>query len=218
MIDSRIPDHFEWRFALVALGILLLGVISIYSATHDLDKTGSLPMYGKQMIWILVGMVAFLVAMAIDYHRLASQAYLIYGLTLVMLVLVLFGGRSSRGAQRWFALGPVAFQPSEVAKLVLVIVLAKYFADVQRTGWIQQVIIPGLLTAPGLLLILKQPDLGTAMSFTFIYLAMVLMGGFHAKTLGMAILFTAMLFPFIWELFWTSLHDYQRERILGSHP
>ncbi|TLY34969.1 MAG: rod shape-determining protein RodA [Nitrospirae bacterium] len=214
MIDSRIPDHFEWRFALVALGILLLGVISIYSATHDLDKTGSLPMYGKQMIWILVGMVAFLVAMAIDYHRLASQAYLIYGLTLVMLVLVLFGGRSSRGAQRWFALGPVAFQPSEVAKLVLVIVLAKYFADVQRTGWIQQVIIPGLLTAPGLLLILKQPDLGTAMSFTFIYLAMVLMGGFHAKTLGMAILFTAMLFPFIWELFWTSLHDYQRERIL----
>src|SRR6266542_3016065 len=107
MIDSRIPDHFEWRFELVTMGILLLGVISIYSATHDLDKAGHLPMYAQQMIWILVGMLSFLVAMAIDYHRLASQADLIYGLTLVMLVLVLMGGRSSRGAQRWFSLGPV---------------------------------------------------------------------------------------------------------------
>ncbi len=133
---------------------------------------------------------------------------------LLLLALVLVMGRSTRGAQRWFALGPFAFQPSEVAKLVLVLVLAKYFADVQRSGWIQRVIVPGLLMLPGLLLILKQPDLGTAMSFSFIFVAMVLVGGLHTKSLGMGILFTSMLFPFAWELVWTSLHDYQRERIM----
>ena len=208
MIESRIPDNFEWRFALVGLSILTLGVLSIYSVTHDLDQAGRLPLYTKQIIWIVIGFAAFLCAMVIDYHRVGRYAYLIYALTLVLLVLVLVGGRSSRGAQRWFALGPFAFQPSELAKLVLVLVLAKYFAEVQRSGWLP------LITAPGLLLILKQPDLGTAMSFTFIYLSMVLIGGLHARTLGMGLLFTSMLFPFIWELFWTSLHDYQRERIM----
>jgi rod shape determining protein RodA len=214
MIESRIPDNFEWRLGLVTLAILTLGVLSIYSVTHDLDQPGRLPLYAKQIVWISVGMVALLGALAVDYHRLGRYAYPIYVITLILLVLVLLGGRSSRGAQRWFALGPFAFQPSELAKLVLVLVLAKYFAEVQRSGWVQLVAIPGLITLPGLLLILKQPDLGTAMSFTFIYLSMVLIGGLHARTLGLGLLFTSMLFPFIWELFWSSLHDYQRERIM----
>ncbi len=170
MIESRLPDNFELRFALVALSILALGVLSIYSVTSDLDQADRIPFYTKQIIWIGVGFFAFLAAMAVDYHRLGRFAYVIYGITLLVLVAVLIGGRSSRGAQRWFALGPFAFQPSELAKLVLVVVLAKYFAEVQRTGWLQLVVIPGLITLPGLLLILKQPDLGTAMSFMFIYL------------------------------------------------
>jgi len=198
----------------VSLGILFLGVASIYSVTHELEQAGQVPHYAKQVAWILVGVVAFLVALAIDYHTLARHAYLLYGLMLVLLALVLIMGRASRGAQRWFALGPFAFQPSEIAKVVLVLVLAKYFADAHRGGWVQRVIVPGLLTIPGLLLILKQPDLGTAMSFTFIYLSMVLVAGLHAKALGLGVLFTSMLFPFIWEVFWMSLHDYQRDRIL----
>src|SRR3989454_3875781 len=214
MIDTRSPDSFEWRFVLVALGILALGVISIYSVSPSPLSKGQTPLYAKQLAWILIGLVAFLAALAIDYHSLARHAYVLYGLTLILLVLVLVMGRSSRGAQRWFAVGPLTFQPSEVAKLVLVLVLSKYFADVQRAGWIQRVIVPGLITLPGLLLILKQPDLGTAMSFTFIFVSMVLVGGLHAKALGLGVLFTSMLFPFAWELIWTSLHDYQRDRIL----
>jgi rod shape determining protein RodA len=214
MIDARTPDSFEWRFGLVAMGILAVGVLSIYSVSAGLTPSGQAPLYAKQLVWILIGILAFLTAVAIDYHKLARHAYVLYGAMLLLLALVLVMGRSTRGAQRWFALGPFAFQPSEVAKLVLVLVLAKYFADVQRSGWIQRVIVPGLLMLPGLILILKQPDLGTAMSFTFIFVAMVLVGGLHTKALGMGILFTSMLFPFAWELLWTSLHDYQRERIL----
>src|SRR2546425_6413554 len=214
MTDTRSPDSFEWRFVLVALGILALGVISIYSVSPSTTPKGQTPLYVKQLTWILIGLVAFLAAIAIDYHTLARHAYILYGLTLILLALVLVVGRVSRGAQRWFAVGPLVFQPSEVAKLVLVLMLSKYFADVQRFGWIQRVIVPGLLTLPGLLLILKQPDLGTAMSFTFIFVSMVLVGGLHAKALGLGVLFTSMLFPFAWELIWTSLHDYQRDRIL----
>ena len=214
MIGSRTPDNFEWRFVLVSAGILLLGVLSIYNVTRDLEAAGHVPFYAKQVVWILVGVVAFLAAVAFDYHTLARHAYLLYGITLILLALVLIAGRSSRGAQRWFALGPFAFQPSEMAKLVLVFVLARYFSAGQRAGWLQRVIIPGLITLPGLLLILKQPDLGTAMSFTFVCLSMILVAGLHARALGMGVLFTSMLFPFIWELFWTSLHDYQRERIM----
>src|SRR6266568_4445915 len=179
MIDTRSPDSFEWRFVLGALGILALGVISIYSVSPSTTPKGQTPLYAKQLTWILIGLVAFLAAVAIDYHKLARHAYILYGF-----------------------------------KLVLVLVLSKYFADVQRFGWIQRVIVPGLITLPGLLLILKQPDLGTAMSFTFIFVTMVLVGGLHAKALGLGVLFTSMLFPFAWELIWTSLHDYQRERIL----
>src|SRR6266571_1790204 len=182
MIDTRSPDSFEWRFVLVALGILALGVISIYSVSPSTTPKGQTPLYAKQLTWILIGLVAFLAAVAIDYHKLARHAYILYGFTLVLLALVL--------------------------------VLSKYFADVQRFGWIQRVIVPGLITLPGLLLILKQPDLGTAMSFTFIFVSMVLVGGLHAKALGLGVLFTSMLFPFAWELIWTSLHDYQRDRIL----
>src|SRR5256886_5635328 len=129
MTDTRSPDSFEWRFVLVALGILALGVISIYSVSPITTPKGQTPLYAKQLTWILVGLVAFLAAVAIDYHTLARHAYILYGLTLVLLVFVLIIGRSSRGAQRWFAVGPLVFQPSEVAKLVLVLVLAKYFAD-----------------------------------------------------------------------------------------
>jgi rod shape determining protein RodA len=214
MIDTRTPDNFEWRFVLVAMGILAVGVTSIYSISPDPTPAGQAPLYAKQLAWILIGLLAFLTAIAIDYHTLARHAYVLYAATLILLALVLVMGRSSRGAQRWLSLGPIAFQPSEVAKLMLVLVLAKYFADVQRSGWAQRVIVPGLLALPGLLLILKQPDLGTAMSFSFIFVSMVLVGGLHAKALGMGILFTSMLFPFAWELIWTSMHDYQRERIL----
>src|SRR5213594_3744854 len=192
MIDTRSPDSFEWRFVLVALGILAVGVISIYSVSPSPMSKGQTPLFAKQLAWILIGLVAFLAAVAIDYHSLARHAYVLYGLTLILLVLVLVMGRSSRGAQRWFAVGPLTFQPSEVAKLVLVLVLSKYFADVQRAGWIQRVIVPGLITLPGLLLILKQPDLGTAMSFTFIFVSMFLVGGLHAKALGVVVFFTYM--------------------------
>ncbi len=213
ILHVRIIDNFEWRYLGVIGAILALGVLSIYSITHSV-QAGMLPLYARQMLWILIGCVAFVVMLIADYHKIARLAYPLYGLVLVLLVVVLIVGKTSRGAQRWIPIGPFAFQPSEFAKLVLVLVLASYYAKAPREGWIQRLILPGLIMTPGLLLILKQPDLGSGLSFLAIYAAMLLVAGVRSKAVGILLLVSLMLFPFAWETLWRSLHDYQRERIM----
>jgi rod shape determining protein RodA len=214
LTEHRGLDSFDIRYVALILAILGIGVLSIYSVTHG-QKGGMAPYYLKQLIWIGLGAAAFLVMWASDYHYLARFAYPAYALILLMLVFVLFEGRTSKGAQRWIALGPFTFQPSEFAKLVLVLVLAHYYSKAPRVGWLQRVIVPGLLVLPGLLLILKQPDLGSGLSFVAVYAAMLLMVGVRSQALGFILLFSIMLFPFAWEGVWGSLHDYQRQRIMA---
>jgi rod shape determining protein RodA len=213
VMDSRALDSFEWRFLLVVGAILSVGVVSIYSVTH-LQTGPGLPLYVKQMVWIGLGVVAFTVMLLVDYHKISRLSYLLYGIVLLLLVVVLVAGKTSRGAQRWIPIGPFAFQPSEFAKLVLVLVLATYYASAPRQGWLQRVVLPGLIMMPGLLLILKQPDLGSGLAYLAIYAAMLMVVGVRSKALGILLLFSLMLFPFVWEVLWGSLHDYQRERIM----
>ena len=212
VINSRGFDNFDFRFIGLIFAILGVGVLSIYSVTHD--QGVGFPFYAKQLVWIMLGTVAFLVMWLSDYHRIARLAYPAYAVILILLAVVLFEGKSSRGAQRWIPIGPFAFQPSEFAKLVLILTLAHYYSEAPRVGWLQRVVLPGLLMLPGLFLILKQPDLGSGLSFLAVYAAMLLMVGMRSKALGVILLFSLMLFPFAWEMMWGSLHDYQRQRIM----
>ncbi|MCP9451468.1 MAG: rod shape-determining protein RodA [Nitrospira sp.] len=214
MAEGRGFDTFDLRYVGLILAILGIGVLSIHSATHN-QEAGAAPYYLKQLAWIGIGAVAFVILWAWDYHAIARLAYPAYALVLLLLVFVLFEGRTSKGAQRWIALGPFSFQPSEFAKLVLVVVLAHYYSKAPRVGWLQRVIVPGLLVLPGLLLILKQPDLGSGLSFVAVYAAMLLMVGVRSQTAGIVLLFSVMLFPFVWEGIWGALHDYQRQRIMA---
>ena len=214
VMDRRGLDNFDLRFLSLIAAILSIGVLSIYSVTHDQGGSG-LPFYAKQVIWILVGAVAFVIMTVWDYHRLARLAYPAYAVILILLAYVLFEGKTSRGAQRWIPIGPFAFQPSEFAKLVLILVMAHYYSKAPRVGWLQRVVIPGALMLPGLLLILKQPDLGSGLSFMAVYAAMLLIVGMRSQALGVILLFSLMLFPFAWEVMWGSLHDYQRQRIMA---
>lgn len=214
MMDNRGFDNFDVRFIGLVFLILAVGVLSIFSVTHDQAGPG-VPIFAKQIIWILLGTVAFLIMLVWDYHRIARVAYPAYAIILVLLAVVLVEGKTSRGAQRWIPIGPFVFQPSEFAKLVLILVLAHYYSKAPRVGWLQRVVMPGLLMLPGLFLILKQPDLGSGLSFLAVYAAMLLMVGMRSQALGVILLFSLMLFPFAWELMWGSLHDYQRQRIMA---
>jgi rod shape determining protein RodA len=213
LIDNRGLDSFDLRYLGLVVAILGIGVLSIHSVTHA--QQGGVPYYLKQLVWIALGAVAFVVMLVSDYHRIARLAYPAYAVVLLMLAYVLVEGRTSKGAQRWIALGPFSFQPSEFAKLVLILVLAHYYSKAPRVGWLQRVIVPGFLMLPGLVLILKQPDLGSGLSFVAVYGAMLLMVGVRSQALGVILLFSVMLFPFAWEGVWGSLHDYQRQRIMA---
>lgn len=205
--------NLDGRLLGVVFAILVVGVLSIYSVT-DTETSRSTPLYVKQFVWICAGAVAFLLMLLIDYHKLARYAGPIYVLALVLLLIVLVAGKASRGSQRWISLGLFAVQPSEFAKLALILVLASYYAHRPREGWVRRVLVPGLITLPGFLLILKQPDLGSSLSFVAIYVSVVLVIGIRRQALGLGVLFGLMLFPFAWGGMWESLHDYQRERLL----
>src|SRR5680860_384298 len=213
-VNRRGLDTFDWCFLGVIMAIISVGILSIYSVTNTRATTG-FPIYLKQATWMVVGSLAFLVAVGIDYHKLARLSYLLYGIGLILLIIVLIAGKTSRGSQRWIPFGPFAVQPSEFIKIPLLLMLAAYYGATPREGWIRRLIIPGLIVLPGFLLILKQPDLGSSLGFLAIFLVVVLTVGMKSKAFGFVILAALMLFPFAWGGVWGSLHEYQQDRILS---
>jgi len=207
-------DGLELSFVAVILGILAIGLLSIYSVT-PMNPSKGMPIFFKQLTWIGVGTLAFLVMASVDYHKWARLSYVLYGLGLVLLLIVMFYGKSSRGAQRWIPLGPLAIQPSEFIKVPLILILSAYYGTRTRHGWWARVIVPGLIALPGFLLILKQPDLGSSLSFLAIFFTLLLAVGVKSKAFGLVLLSSLMIFPFAWGELWGSLHDYQKERILS---
>ena len=211
---NRSIDTLEWSLVGVILSILFVGIISIYSVSSGNSMT-AFPVYLKQSVWILVGLFAFWVIGSMDYHKLARLSIVLYVIGLTLLISVFLIGKSSRGAQRWIPLGPFAFQPSEFIKLPLILSLASYYSYKVRQGWWYRVIMPALITLPGFLLILKQPDLGSSLSFLAIYVTLLLAVGIKSKAFGLVLLSALMIFPFAWSGLWGSLHDYQKERIIS---
>ncbi len=215
MIDRRLIDNFDWRIPGVVLAIAGIGVFTLYTTGSSEGSIQGTPVYLKQVYWLALGVLAFLAALALDYHTLIRYGYAWYGASLVLLVWVLLAGRMSQGAQRWIPLGPFSFQPSELAKLGLLFALVKYFADRPRHAGIwHRLILPSLLWVVPAALILKQPDLGTGLVVTFLFVVTLYLVGLRYRSLVFLLVCSLMAFPFAWHLFWQSLKEYQRERIL----
>ncbi len=216
------PERFNklpWGMIALIVAIAGLGLAAVYSATYTLR--GPSPLFTKQVIWIGLGLVAMFLALIPDYHTIARFAYLIYAATLLLLLLVMFIGRSGMGAQRWLALGPFVFQPSELAKLSITLALARYFAeDPKRGGYgLRDLAIPGLMVLVPLLLVLKQPDLGTGIMLVFTSSLVVVLAGIRlravlAVVLTIAAVASLLLFvPPVRHKIWGSLKPYQQNRI-----
>ncbi len=125
-------------------------------------------------------------------------------------------GRVGQGAQRWISLGLFDLQPSELMKVALLLVLAKEFAArYSRQGLgLAQMPFPVLLVAVPTFLVLRQPDLGSALAIAFVFVVMVFLVGLKSRIVIFGILLVLMLFPFLWHFFWNSLKEYQRDRLL----
>jgi len=213
-VDTRTICGFDRLLFIALFLILAMGVLSIYSVTGSLGTQGT-PLYLKQIHWIILGWLVFLVMAWIDYREFARFAYPIYLVTVLTLALVPIIGRTGMGAKRWLTLGSFSFQPSELAKIGILLALAKYFSDAAPKKGLN---LRQLLTASGLLLlpvlfILKQPDLGTALSISSIFLSMVFVLGLRSRFLIYFSLISMMISPFVGHFGWNHLKDYQKKRI-----
>src|SRR5207249_4516254 len=176
MKDAPGTRDYDWWLLAILATICALGVVEIYSATHGSGLEG---MHMKQVRWLVIGFLLMFVLSRLDYHLILDQAPLLYLVGLTALVAVLLVGRTHFGAKRWIsipALGELV-QVSEMVKLIIIIVLARFFAEVRSDQLdLRDLIKAGLLVGVPLVLILKQPDLGTAL----VLMPMLVVGAFPA--------------------------------------
>ena len=170
---------FDWSLLGMVLVLCTVSVLEIYSATLHTKYTG---FHTKQLFFIGGGLVAMFLFSKIDYHRLLDWAPWAYGVCLVALVAVKLVGHRVMGAKRWISIGPMHFQPSEWVKLVLVLVVASYFANLggRHLTWKDIFKAFGLVGLP-MVLVLIQPDLGTALTYTPILVAGLFLGGINLR-------------------------------------
>lgn len=210
-IDRRLASHFDWTLFGTAIALTMLGILTIYSATYSITEKQASGLATKQLYWFMIGMIALFGTLTFDYHHLDRLAYPFYGAVLGLLILVLFIGSVGGGSQRWLNLGFFILQPSEPAKLVIVLALAKYLQyDEPAHGFrLRDLWGPFLFVAPLILLTLVQPDLGTAIILTLVFLSIMLMGGLRLRSFLYLAITGVSLMPVAWHF----LKPYQQKRI-----
>ena len=210
-LDRRLIQNFEWRIILTAFLLAGLGILSIYTATANASLPLKQHLYLRQATWFVVGAMLLLAVVTINYRTTGRFAYVLYGLAIFSLLLVPFFGRVGLGAQRWIKLGFLAFQPSEVAKVALVLCLARYFEDrKERVTAPRTMGGAALLTLVPALLVVRQPDLGTALILLAVGLSLMLLVGVRLRVLVPVGVGLLALAPIVW----TFLKAYQKRRLL----
>ena len=213
MFERRLYFHVDWLLLGAVLLLTGIGVAMIYSTTWVSTPAGGHP--GQQpftqMYALGIGLVALLVFLAIDYRMFAEHSLFVYGSVIVLLIFVLIKGSTQMGAQRWIPIGPFHLQPSEFARIAVALVLAMYFGENRRgaknTG---DLVIGGILTAVPLLIIAKQPDLGTAVTLIPVFVGIAFLAGLRLRLLGVLAIAAVLAAPVAWKF---ALKDYQKQRI-----
>jgi len=213
MVDRRYLSYFDWGLLALTFLLATFGLITLYSAVMAGVPTPQETLFTKQLIWYGIGLVVMLVCVIFNYKLMERYAWLIYGGAVGLLLWVMFFGRYVSGSRRWIVLGPLSLQPSELAKIAVIIILARYYAKyVSGRGFtLKGLQVPVLMTLVPFLLIVRQPDLGTAGLIGLIAASMTLFVKIEKRSLmvivGSGI---AMALP-MWFFF---LKEYQRQRIL----
>ncbi|HVJ91906.1 MAG TPA: rod shape-determining protein RodA, partial [Labilithrix sp.] len=205
-------DSFDWTLFLTASALAVIGVINLYSAT-SVARAALSDIYIQQVYWLVLGGILGSIVAVIDYRHYERLGYLLYGVGIIFLLLVFILGKDIRGSSRWIAIGSFGFQPSEFMKLFLIIALAKYLHDDPRTEarGIKELVAPAILTAIPTLLILKQPDLGTALIHLLIFVTVCLLTKIRWQTIIGIIVGAGVGLPLAWTYV---MKDYQKQRIL----
>jgi len=212
MFDRRFVQYFDWGLLGLILLIGLLGLVTLYSAVTSATPTPQKTLYFKQMIWYCAGMTGMVFSFSINYKSLYRWSPAIYAVCILLLIYVLIMGKYIGGARRWLILGPVSIQPSELIKIAVIISLARYYSKHAnpRGFTLSELLTPFMLTIIPFVLIVKQPDLGTAMVLVLIAGAMTVFVKIERRSLLCIITVCTITGPLVWFL----LKGYQKKRIL----
>ena len=211
MFERRLYFHIDWLLLGAILLLAGIGVAMIYSTTFDPVKQVPGPQFWTQLYALVLGIFALLCCLMIDYRQLAEHSLVIYGLYLALLLYVLVFGVVRGGARRWIDLKVFNLQPSEFGRLVVALVLAMYFGENRRGARTSADLMIGFgFTVLPLVLIAKQPDLGTAVVLLPVFLGVAYLAGMRMRLLAVITIVGALMAPVAWNY---ALKDYQKQRI-----
>jgi len=208
VFERRLYYHIDWALLFAILALCAMGVLMIFSATAATPATSR--MYVTQSYAIVLGLVAMVVTLSVDYRAFTDKSHLLYIWLLGALLYVVFFGDVQMGARRWIPIGSLNLQPSEFAKVGVALVLAKYFGENRGIPSWPDLAVAGVLTAIPLGLIAKEPDLGTAVTLVPVFMAVAYLAGIQTRILGFLVAALLVAAPVAWQF---ALKDYQKTRI-----
>ena len=208
-----------FKILILALILSTLGILSIYSSTFQKEGTIWQNIYQRQVLWVAIGLACFFLASRFNYRKLWDINYFIYALALFFLFLVFALGIVRLGAQRWLKIAWFNFQPSEFAKLAVIIFLARYFSrksveDISllsgKFGIFRGLVLPFIFVAIPMFLIIEPPDLGSGLMLLFVFTSLLYLTNVRLKYIFILLTLLTLPLPFLWHF----LHDYQKQRLL----
>src|SRR3972149_4461660 len=233
MFDRRLILNFDWKIFVLTLLIAIIGIVEIYSASYspspeeienqptsnelkkdDLSRNSESQNYWKkQALWVGIGLIILFLITFLDYHSVVKYGYVFYSSSLLLLLLLFVIGDVRSGSRRWIDLGFFSIQPSEVLKLSIILALSKYLGESKKKDsyGLKELIVPLILVIIPFVLILLQPDLGTALSFFLISICLVFAVGVKLKTS----IYAGILGIISCAVMWNFLKPYQKQRIFS---
>jgi len=206
-LNQRLFVSFDWLWFLCLLLLSGAGLAAIWSTTQGTSISFYL---GRQVIYLCLSLLVFLVLLYFDYHVYSDYVNFAYIAGLAVLSLVLVIGHTVHSNKSWLKLGLVAIQPSELIKVLVIVALAKYYAETDRdTLELRELVTGGLITLVPMVLVMLQGDLGTAITFLPIYAGLTFLGGLKRKHVVVLLITTVLVLPAGWMM----LKGYQKERI-----
>jgi len=204
-------DRFDWPLFISVALIAVVGIVNLYSATSVYGAARG-ELYLNQVYWLVAGGIIAIIVAAIDYRYIEQAGYVIYAIGISLLIIVLILGKDIRGSARWINIGSFGFQPSEFMKIALTVALAKYLHNDPKTESrsLRDLAIPVLLTLVPVVLVQQQPDLGTALILSLIFVSTFVLTRVRWKTVAGGAVSVGIVAALMWSY---GLREYQRGRI-----
>lgn len=201
----------DWILFFSFFILICFGVIEIYSIALS-QNSADLLNFKKHLLYIIFGLALFFFLSAIDYNNIKQLSLVLYIIGILLLIIVLFFGRTVRGTKGWLYIGNNGIQPVEFIKIIFIIFFAKYFSGVKsKIKDFKYIIISGLFCLTAVFLVMLQPDFGSAMLLFLLWFSMLFIVGFDKKHFLIIILIVGIIASAGWFIFFK---DYQKQRII----